>query len=141
AQRAARFGGAQLLEIVITAGWYRVISCLVNALGVECESWAARCPRSARWPATIARARGHCSGVTTRSEHSVYIEHNEPSLGRALRRGAGHAVRARGGDSTDGRARARLAARLRPPRAERGGARAHAPGEQRLDQHRDARAP
>ena len=44
AQLAARFEEDQLLEIVITAGWYRVISYLVNALGVECESWAARFP-------------------------------------------------------------------------------------------------
>ena len=41
---AARFEQDQLLEIVITAGWYRMISYLVNALGIEREAWAARFP-------------------------------------------------------------------------------------------------
>jgi 4-carboxymuconolactone decarboxylase len=44
AQLAARFGEDQLLEIIITAGWYTAISYLVNALGVEREPWAARFP-------------------------------------------------------------------------------------------------
>jgi alkylhydroperoxidase family enzyme len=34
----------QLLELVVVAGWYRVISYLVNALQVEPEPWAARFP-------------------------------------------------------------------------------------------------
>jgi len=41
---AARFEQDQLLEVIITAGWYRLISYLINALGIERESWASRFP-------------------------------------------------------------------------------------------------
>jgi alkylhydroperoxidase family enzyme len=34
----------QLVELVVVAGWYRVISYLVNALRVELEPWAPRFP-------------------------------------------------------------------------------------------------
>ncbi len=34
----------QLLELVIVAGWYRLISYVINAAGVELEPWAARFP-------------------------------------------------------------------------------------------------
>ncbi len=34
----------QLLELVIVAGWYRLISGVINALGIEHEEWAARFP-------------------------------------------------------------------------------------------------
>jgi 4-carboxymuconolactone decarboxylase len=44
---AARLTDEQLLELVIVAGWYRVISYLVNALQIELEPWAARFPRCA----------------------------------------------------------------------------------------------
>jgi alkylhydroperoxidase family enzyme len=41
---AARLRDDQLLELVITAGWYRVISYVINAAGVQLEPWAARFP-------------------------------------------------------------------------------------------------
>ncbi|HYB22517.1 MAG TPA: carboxymuconolactone decarboxylase family protein [Solirubrobacteraceae bacterium] len=34
----------QLLELVVVAGWYRLISYVINAAGVEHEPWAARFP-------------------------------------------------------------------------------------------------
>jgi len=37
-----RFSSEQLLELVITAGWYRLLSYVINAAGVESEPWAAR---------------------------------------------------------------------------------------------------
>jgi alkylhydroperoxidase family enzyme len=39
-----RFNSDQLLELVITAGWYRLLSYVINAAGVEREPWAARFP-------------------------------------------------------------------------------------------------
>jgi 4-carboxymuconolactone decarboxylase len=44
AELAERFGDDQLLELVITAGWYRLLSYVINAAGVEHEPWAARFP-------------------------------------------------------------------------------------------------
>jgi alkylhydroperoxidase family enzyme len=44
---AARFDDDQLLELLIIAGWYRLISYVVNAAGVEFEPWAARFPTRA----------------------------------------------------------------------------------------------
>jgi len=41
---AARFASDQLLEIVIVAGWYRLISYIVNTTQIELEPWAARFP-------------------------------------------------------------------------------------------------
>jgi alkylhydroperoxidase family enzyme len=41
---AARFQPSQLLELVIVAGWYRLISCVINVAGVELEPWAERFP-------------------------------------------------------------------------------------------------
>jgi hypothetical protein len=41
---AVRYRDEQLLELVITAGWYRLISDVVNAVGIENEQWAARFP-------------------------------------------------------------------------------------------------
>jgi 4-carboxymuconolactone decarboxylase len=43
-QLAERFSDAQLLELIITAGWYRLLSYVINAAGVEHEPWAARFP-------------------------------------------------------------------------------------------------
>ncbi len=37
-----RFDDDQLLELLLVAGWYRLISYVVNAAGVEPEAWAAR---------------------------------------------------------------------------------------------------
>jgi alkylhydroperoxidase family enzyme len=44
AELAERFSSDQLLELVITAGWYRLLSYVINAAGVEHEPWAARFP-------------------------------------------------------------------------------------------------
>jgi 4-carboxymuconolactone decarboxylase len=41
---AERFRDDQILELVITAGWYRLISGVINVARVELESWAARFP-------------------------------------------------------------------------------------------------
>ena len=41
---SARFGDDQLLEIVIVAGWYRLISYVINAAQVALEPWAERFP-------------------------------------------------------------------------------------------------
>ena len=41
---AARFRSDQLLELVITAGWYRLLSYVINAARVGLEPWAARFP-------------------------------------------------------------------------------------------------
>jgi alkylhydroperoxidase family enzyme len=34
----------QLLELLIIAGWYRLLSGVINAVGIEREAWAARFP-------------------------------------------------------------------------------------------------
>lgn len=39
-----RYREDQLLELVITAGWYRLIAGVINAVGIELEPWAARFP-------------------------------------------------------------------------------------------------
>jgi 4-carboxymuconolactone decarboxylase len=41
---AARFSDDQQLELVITAGWYRLLSNVINVAAVELEPWAARFP-------------------------------------------------------------------------------------------------
>jgi 4-carboxymuconolactone decarboxylase len=43
---AERFAEDQLLELLVTAGWYRLLSYVINAAGVEHEPWAARFPTS-----------------------------------------------------------------------------------------------
>lgn len=43
-----RFSDAQLLELVITAGWYRLLSGVINAARVPLEPWAARFPLTSR---------------------------------------------------------------------------------------------
>jgi alkylhydroperoxidase family enzyme len=43
---AERFTPDQILELTITAGWYRTISSVINVAGVEHEPWAARFPRT-----------------------------------------------------------------------------------------------
>jgi alkylhydroperoxidase family enzyme len=42
---AQRYRDDQLLELVIIAGWYRLISYVINAARVTSEPWAARFPR------------------------------------------------------------------------------------------------
>jgi 4-carboxymuconolactone decarboxylase len=49
---AARFDDAQVLELLITAGWYHVIAFVCNAAAVEHEEWAERFP-----PATAPAAQ------------------------------------------------------------------------------------
>jgi alkylhydroperoxidase family enzyme len=41
---AASWTPAQLLELIVTAGWYRTISYVLNALRIGQEDWAARFP-------------------------------------------------------------------------------------------------
>jgi 4-carboxymuconolactone decarboxylase len=45
---AASHDDAQLIELVTICGWYRTIAGLINAVGVEPESWARRAARAAR---------------------------------------------------------------------------------------------
>jgi hypothetical protein len=40
-----RFRDDQLLELVITAGWYRLLSGVINAARVQREPWGQRFPR------------------------------------------------------------------------------------------------
>jgi 4-carboxymuconolactone decarboxylase len=44
ARLADYFDDDQLLELVITAGWYRLVSYVINAVGIDHEAWAARFP-------------------------------------------------------------------------------------------------
>jgi alkylhydroperoxidase family enzyme len=44
ARLADRLSDEQLLELLITAGWYRLLSYVINAVGIEREPWAARFP-------------------------------------------------------------------------------------------------
>jgi 4-carboxymuconolactone decarboxylase len=41
------YSDAEILELVIIAGWYRTVSYVINTAEVEPEQWAARFPRSA----------------------------------------------------------------------------------------------
>ncbi len=41
---ADRYSDDQLLELVVTAGWYRLLSGLINAVGIQLEPWGARFP-------------------------------------------------------------------------------------------------
>jgi 4-carboxymuconolactone decarboxylase len=41
---ARRFDDEQLLELLIIAGWYRLLSYVINAVGIEREPWAERLP-------------------------------------------------------------------------------------------------
>ena len=41
---AGVFSAAELLELIVTAGWYRTLSYVINAVRIERESWAARFP-------------------------------------------------------------------------------------------------
>ncbi len=44
ASLAARFTEEQLIELIVIGGWYRLIGCLINAVGVQREPWAASFP-------------------------------------------------------------------------------------------------
>src|SRR2546423_7797663 len=41
---ADEFSAQQLLELIVTAGWYRTLSYVINAIAIEQEPWAARFP-------------------------------------------------------------------------------------------------
>jgi alkylhydroperoxidase family enzyme len=41
-------GEREIIELIVTAGWYHTISYLCNALAIEREPWAARFPAGAR---------------------------------------------------------------------------------------------
>ncbi len=45
AELATRFDEAQILELLITAGWYHVIAYVCNGAAVQHEDWAPRFPR------------------------------------------------------------------------------------------------
>lgn len=42
---SARLRDDQLLELIVVAGWYRLLSYVINAVRVELEPWAAQFPR------------------------------------------------------------------------------------------------
>ncbi len=44
ARLASRFEEDQLVELIVVAGWYRLISYLITTLRIEREPWAARFP-------------------------------------------------------------------------------------------------
>ena len=39
-----RYADDQLLELLVICGWYRLLSAVINAVGIEREPWAARFP-------------------------------------------------------------------------------------------------
>ena len=41
---AQRYSDEQLMELLIITGWYRLLSGVINAIGIEPETWAARFP-------------------------------------------------------------------------------------------------
>lgn len=43
---SALYTDEQLLELLVTAGWYRLLSYVINGAGVQNEPWAARFPRA-----------------------------------------------------------------------------------------------
>jgi len=53
AQLAVRYTDQQLLELVVTAGWYRTIAYVINAARVPLEPWAARFPARAEHAARV----------------------------------------------------------------------------------------
>jgi 4-carboxymuconolactone decarboxylase len=44
AELERHFGAAEILELVIAAGWYHTISFVINSAGVQREPWAVRFP-------------------------------------------------------------------------------------------------
>ena len=41
---SARYSDEQIIELLVTAGWYRLLSYVINGAGVELEPWAERFP-------------------------------------------------------------------------------------------------
>jgi 4-carboxymuconolactone decarboxylase len=52
AQLTGHFDEPQILELLVTAGWYHVIAYVCNGARIEREDWAARFSPPARSPAT-----------------------------------------------------------------------------------------
>jgi hypothetical protein len=91
----------QLLELIVTAGWYRLISYVINTCGVQREPWAARFPasaclqtsgnpelarlptRSGRWWSRRARRRSPRSSNTTCRESGSRSSSPAASCARA----------------------------------------------------------
>jgi alkylhydroperoxidase family enzyme len=48
AELERHFTAEQILELVVTSGWYHTISFVINAARVRLEPWAARFPAAAR---------------------------------------------------------------------------------------------
>jgi len=48
---AARFDERQILELIVTAGWYHLIGFVCNGAGIELEQWAERFPPLLAQPA------------------------------------------------------------------------------------------
>ena len=48
---AERYEHDQLLELIVTAGWYRLLAYVINAARIPLEPWAARFPEQAARPA------------------------------------------------------------------------------------------
>ena len=44
AELAAHWTPPELLELIVLAGWYRLLAGVINGVGVVCEAWAARFP-------------------------------------------------------------------------------------------------
>jgi alkylhydroperoxidase family enzyme len=44
---SAEWSSAQLLELIVTAGWYHAIAFVINASGIEPEPWALRLDQAA----------------------------------------------------------------------------------------------
>ena len=42
---ARRWSPEQLLELIVTAGWYRTLSYIINATRIQREPWGASFPR------------------------------------------------------------------------------------------------
>jgi 4-carboxymuconolactone decarboxylase len=51
------YSDPEILELVITAGWYRTISYVIDTAGVEPEEWAPRFPRAAEASQSGARRK------------------------------------------------------------------------------------
>jgi 4-carboxymuconolactone decarboxylase len=61
---AADHSDEQLLELLVIAGWYRLIAYVINAAGIEHEPWAAR------FPAAALGAAGHRTCSSTPAERA-----------------------------------------------------------------------
>lgn len=55
---AARWSDEQLIELLMLAGWYHMISFLVNALRLEPEPWARRFAAATRRAPSLGAAQG-----------------------------------------------------------------------------------